>query len=78
MTGEKFDDDPSSVHFAGAKPARRMFRDVDGDGDVGLLLQFQQRKMELDNDSTRAILTGETKDKLPFIGTGAVVILLDE
>ena len=52
-----------------------MFRDVDADGDADLLMAFQRRSLKLNKDSTRALLTGETKDKLLFMGTGEITVV---
>ncbi|WP_136061200.1 choice-of-anchor Q domain-containing protein [Pontiella sulfatireligans] len=67
--------DPASVRFAEAAPERRVLQDVDADGDVDLLLQFQRRRLKLGKGSTKALLTGETKDGRPFIGGDAVTVL---
>jgi hypothetical protein len=78
LTTDTFDAstaNPVSVRFAEVKPVRRMFRDVDTDGDADLLLYFQRRSLKLDENSTRAILTGETKNQLPFIGIDTITVL---
>ena len=66
---------PSTVRFAGSASARRMFQDVDDDGDLDLLLQFDRRKLKLDEGSNRALLTGETKDRQLFIGEATLQIV---
>ncbi|MCK4564858.1 MAG: hypothetical protein KAU94_09310 [Verrucomicrobia bacterium] len=66
---------PSSLQFADAKPERRMLHDVDADGDVDLLLQFKRQKLNLTADSTKAFLTGQTRDKHPFIGMAEIKVV---
>ncbi len=81
LTTETFDAskvDSSSVRFAGASPTRRALQDVDADGDVDLLLQFQRRGLKLNADSTRVLLTGQTRDKQLFIGTGEITIVVEK
>ena len=51
-----------------------MLQDVDGDGDIDLLLAFKCRKLKLNPDTTRVLLTGQTKHNQPFIGKGFVTI----
>ncbi|WP_136061202.1 choice-of-anchor Q domain-containing protein [Pontiella sulfatireligans] len=66
--------DPASVCFAEAVSTHRELQDVDADGDVDLLLQFQRRRLKLGKDSTKVLLTGETKDGQSFIGNGEIAI----
>ncbi len=78
LTTETFDAasvNPSTVRFADAKPERRMLQDVDADGDVDLLLQFKRQKLNLTADSTKAFLTGQTRDKHPFIGMAEIKVV---
>lgn len=68
--------DPGTVDFAGAAPVRSKMEDVDGDGDLDLLLQFKtQELVDLDETSTTATLTGETYGGQPIEGTFLVNIV---
>ena len=49
---------PNSVTFAGAAPVRWTMEDVDNDGDEDMLFHFKTEKLELDENSTEATLTG--------------------
>jgi hypothetical protein len=50
--------DPGTVLFAGAVTERSTLEDVDGDGDLDMLFHFKTEKLELDENSTEATLTG--------------------
>jgi hypothetical protein len=70
--------DPATVEFAGAAPLRWAWEDVDGDGDVDLLLHFKTQELNLDENSTEATLTGNLKSELggtPIQGTDEVRIV---
>jgi hypothetical protein len=54
--------DPVSVSFADAAPLRWTLEDVDGDGDDDLMFHFKTQELNLDANSTEAILTGSTFD----------------
>ena len=78
LTTEEFDAssvDPATVTFAGASPVRWVMEDVDGDGDVDLVLHFRTQDLELDATSTEATLTGSTYDGQDIQGTDAVRIV---
>ena len=64
LTTEDFnasDVDPTTVEFAGAKPVRWKLCDVDDDGEVDMLFHFKTKDLvELDENSTKATLTGMT------------------
>lgn len=78
LTWEGFDAstaDPTTVEFAGATPVRWVSKDVDGDGDLDLLLSFKIAELGLDADSTAAYLTGETFGGRPFAGWDSVNIV---
>ena len=67
--------DPDTVLFAGAKPVGWTLEDVDGDGDMDLLLHFKTQELSLTNDSTTATLTGTTYGGQPIQGTDSVNIV---
>lgn len=61
------DVDPDTVDFAGACPVHWAFEDVDGDGDTDMIFHFRtQELVDLDEDSTEAILTGQTFGDTPI------------
>lgn len=65
-----------------AAPIRSSEEDVDGDDDVDLLLLFSIPELvdngALDADSEEAILTGETFDGVPIVGSDSVRIVPPE
>jgi hypothetical protein len=67
--------DPSTVLFAGAEPVWRVWYDVDRDRDKDMLFFFRIKKLNLDEDSTDATLSGLTSDGDPFEGTDKVTII---
>jgi len=67
--------DPDTVEFAGAEPVRWTMEDVDGDGDMDMLFHFKTQELNLDEDSTEAILTGATLDGTSIEGTDTVNIV---
>lgn len=78
LTTEDFnasDVDPTTVEFAGAKPVRWKICDVDEDGDDDMLFHFKTEKLELDENSTEATLTGETYNGDVIAGTDKVRIV---
>ena len=66
---------PSTVWFAGAQPVRWTMEDVDSDGDMDLLLHFKTQDLNLDANSTKAILTDSIHGKQPIGGTDTVNIV---
>ena len=66
---------PDTVVFAGASPVRWTLEDVDDDGNLDLLLHFKTQELNLDEDSTEAVLTGETNIGQPIAGTDTVNIV---
>jgi hypothetical protein len=66
--------DPMSMAFGpeGAPALKYWLRDVDGDGDLDLLLLFQVESTGIQCGDTTAPLTGYTYDGLPVVGTGAI------
>lgn len=67
--------DPRSVEFAGARPVWRICYDVDRDRDRDIVFFFRVQKLDLDEDSTEATLTGLTRDGKSFEGTDKVSII---
>jgi hypothetical protein len=54
--------DPGTAKFADASPIRWKMEDVDGDGDMDMLLHFNTQDLNLNGDSKEATLTGKTTD----------------
>lgn len=67
--------DPFTVEFAGAKPVKWSFKDVDGDGDIDTLFHFKTQELDLDSNNTQATLTGQTFNPSGIIGTDSVNIV---
>jgi hypothetical protein len=67
LTTNEFDAqtiDRSTVQFAGATPVRWTLEDVDKDGDDDMLFHFKTQDLNLTEDSTEAILTGQVGGQL--------------
>ena len=78
LTSDDFDAstvDPATVLFADASPLRWTREDVDGDGDGDLLFHFRTQELNLDENSTEAVLIGDTTDGLHIKGTDGVNIV---
>jgi len=69
--------DPDTVQLEGVDAVKWTMDDVDGDGDLDLLLHFstQELAVVLDAFSTEATLSGETYDGETFSGTDSVRIV---
>ena len=67
--------DPDTVKFAGASPLRWTQEDVDNDGDMDMLFHFKTQELNLDENSTEAMLTGETFGGDGITGTDEVRIV---
>ena len=67
--------DPVTVSFEGASPIRWAVEDVDGDGDLDLILRFKTQEVGLVGSDTEATLTGMTFDGIPIGGTDSVRIV---
>jgi predicted outer membrane repeat protein len=66
--------DPKTVVFAGAAPIGYTRHDIDRDRDKDMVFFFKIKKLNLDEDSTEATLSGKTKEGKPFKGTSKVNI----
>ena len=70
--------DPDTVDFLGASPKNCALEDVDGDGDIDMILHFKTQALDfsllVDEGGTYkyAYLTGETNDGIPFEGKDTV------
>lgn len=60
--------------FAGASPRASSLADVDGDGDLDLLLQFRNSNLKLAAEDHRVELTGWTVNHHAIAGTDSAVI----
>ncbi len=67
--------DPKTVLFAGAKPLKWSKKDVDYDGDIDLLFQFDVKKLQLTKTSVEATLTGNTFEGHQVQGTDRIKVV---
>lgn len=67
--------DPATVTFAGAAPLRWATEDSDADGDGDLIFTFDTEELDLDTDSSKASLTGTTRDGIRIAGASQVNIV---
>ena len=56
--------DPATAELAGAAPQHWSLEDVDDDGKDDLLLHFRTQELDLDQDSTEAVLTAQLKGQM--------------
>lgn len=66
--------DPATVAFAGAAPLRWSIEDVDGDGQMDMILFFATQELSLTPDDLEAYLTGETFDGEGLAGADTVKV----
>ncbi len=64
--------DSDTVRFAGAAPVRWALEDVDGDGDIDLVLHFRTRETDIAPGDTEACLTGQTYDGIFIEGCDSI------
>jgi len=87
LSGDDFDAttiDPATVCFAEAtvavrgKKAHAMVyqKDVDGDGCLDLVLQFQVRDLQVEPGLTEVVLTGQTYSGERFYGSDTIMVVL--
>ena len=75
LTTEDFDAstvDPETVEFAGASPVRWAIEDVDGDGDMDMILHFKTQDISIQAGDTEASLTAQAEDGWSIIGSDSV------
>jgi hypothetical protein len=79
LSTENFDAsrvNPDNVQMAGASPIRWVIEDVDSDGNNDMMLHFRTVELTgLSDNSTEAVLTGNTFDGTPFEGSDSVNIV---
>ena len=81
LSGPSFDPEDviiNSVMFAGAKPLRGSFKDIDNNGDLDLILHFDTQSLKLVQDSARATLTGQLTDGRLIKGSDSVRIITNK
>lgn len=67
--------DPDTAEFAGAEPVRWKLQDVDDDGNDDLMFHFRTQELDLDQDSTEAMLTAQLLTGEEVSGTDEVRIV---
>jgi hypothetical protein len=67
--------DPETVQLAGATANRSRLEDIDGDGDLDLLLHFPTEELRIFRSATEATLTAHTADGTLVVGTDSVRIV---
>jgi len=80
LTTDEFDAatlDPATAEFAGALPERWKLEDVDDDGDDDMMFHFRTQDLNLDQDSTEAMLTAQlaqlTSQMTAQVSSGTIV-----
>lgn len=75
-------DEPSTVTLAGAMaPVKGQsgivgsLTDVDGDGDLDLVVQFDTLDLQLTEADTTAVLEGSTSDGRAITGTDSIIVV---
>jgi hypothetical protein len=67
--------DPDTVSFEGAAPKHSALEDVDGDGDVDMILHFRCQEASIEPDAEEACLQGSTYAGPAFEGCDSVRIV---
>jgi hypothetical protein len=78
LTTDTFDAttvDPTTVDFEGASAVHQSVEDVDGDGDLDLIMHFRSQETAIADAATEACLTGETFGGQPIAGCDAIRIV---
>jgi hypothetical protein len=80
LTTDDFDAadvDPETVRFgpAEARPVHYALEDVDGDGDIDMILHFKTQETGIAPGDTEASLTGETYSGHKIVGTDSVRVI---
>jgi len=73
--------DSDTVNFLDASPVKWAMEDVDGDGDIDMILHFKTQDLDFSllvdegGPYEYAYLTGETTDGIPFEGKDTVRLI---
>jgi hypothetical protein len=65
----------TSVRLKGNGQPAFSFEDVNGDGRLDLLLQFDTQSLDISSNDTQAHLTGRTSDGLRIVGHDSIRIV---
>lgn len=68
----------STIVFAGAPALRWALEDVDHDGDLDLVLHFDNQALQLSCGDTQTSLTGRSSSGFPIRGTDTIRVLKDK
>lgn len=65
-----------SIVFAGANPLRGKLEDIDKDEDLDLILHFDTQSLQLDPNSTEAVLTARLKNNTLIKGVDSLRVIV--